>query len=143
MEAATQRDALWCSTQFVSQPFKGDTVTWEVERLAVGKRAAQLLVRATANGQTAFVAIGSTGIAADDGLTGQYVAMPVVQGPEDSPPRMSTINLGAGARWFASRHFAFCFDLRFYETKPEVPTGSYPGRERMRVRVLSAGIAIR
>ena len=47
MEAATQRDVLWCSTQFVSQPFKGDTVEWEVERLAVGKRAAQLLVRAS------------------------------------------------------------------------------------------------
>ena len=74
MEAATQRDVLWCSTQFVSQPYKGDTVAWEVERLAVGKRAAQLLVRATANGKTAFVAIGSTGIAAEDGLTGQYVA---------------------------------------------------------------------
>jgi len=96
MEAATQRDALWCSTQFVSQPFKGDTVTWEVERLAVGKRAAQLLVRATANGQTAFVAIGSTGIAADDGLTGQYVPMPVVQGPENSPPRMSSMPVDPG-----------------------------------------------
>jgi len=91
MEAATQRDALWCSTQFVSQPFKGDTVTWEVERLAVGKRAAQLLVRATANDQTAFVAIGSTGIAVDGGLTGQYVAMPEVQGPDESPPRMSAM----------------------------------------------------
>ena len=70
MEAATQRDVLWCSTQFVSQPFKGDTVEWEVERLAVGKRAAQLLVRASANDHTAFVAIGSTGIAVEDGLTG-------------------------------------------------------------------------
>jgi len=97
MEAATQRDALWCSTQFVSQPFKGDTVTWEVERLAVGKRAAQLLVRASANDQTAFVAIGSTGIAVDGGLTGQYVAMPEVQGPDQSLPRMSAMPAEPGA----------------------------------------------
>jgi acyl-CoA thioesterase len=103
MEAATQRDALWCSTQFVSQPFKGDTVSWEVERLAVGKRAAQLLVRATANGQTAFVAIGSTGIAADDGLTGQYVRMPEVEGPEDSPPRLSSMPVDPGRESWA-RH---------------------------------------
>jgi acyl-CoA thioesterase len=88
MEAATERDVLWCSTQFVSQPFLGDVVEWEVERLAVGKRAAQLLVRATANGATAFVAIGSTGIPVDGGLTGQYVAMPAVQRPEDSSPRL-------------------------------------------------------
>jgi acyl-CoA thioesterase len=91
MEAATQRDVLWCSTQFVSQPFKGDTVEWEAERLAVGKRAAQILVRATANDQTAFVAIGSTGIASDDGLTGQYVPMPAVSAPEESPARMSNM----------------------------------------------------
>ena len=103
MEAATQRDVLWCSTQFVSQPFKGDTVTWEVERLAVGKRAAQLLVRATADHQTAFVAIGSTGIAADDGLTGQYVRMPVVRGPDDSPPRLSSMPVDPGQESWA-RH---------------------------------------
>jgi len=91
MEAATQRDVLWCSTQFVSQPFKGDIVSWEVERLAVGKRAAQLLVRATANEQTAFVAIGSTGIASEDGLTGQYVPMPTVSAPAESAARMSNL----------------------------------------------------
>ena len=88
MEAATQRDVLWCSTQFVSQPFLGDTVTWDVERLAVGKRAAQLLVRARANDQTAFVAIGSTGLAVEGGLTGQYVPMPSVGDPEASAERV-------------------------------------------------------
>jgi acyl-CoA thioesterase len=89
MEAATQRDVLWCSTQFVSQPFLGDLVTWEVERLAVGKRAAQLLVRASANDRTAFVAIGSTGVPTDDGLTGQYVPMPDVSAPDASPAHVS------------------------------------------------------
>jgi acyl-CoA thioesterase len=89
MEAATQRDVLWCSTQFVSQPFLGDTVTWEAERLAVGKRAAQVLLRASANDRTAFVAIGSTGIATESGLTGQYVPMPDVSTPDESPAHIT------------------------------------------------------
>jgi acyl-CoA thioesterase II len=89
MEAATQRNVLWCSTQFVSQPFLGDSVAWDVERLAIGKRAAQLLVRASANHETAFVAIGSTGLAVDGGLTGQYVPMPEVSAPDDSPAHLS------------------------------------------------------
>jgi acyl-CoA thioesterase len=96
MEAATERHVLWCSTQFVSQPFRGDTITWEVERLAVGKRAAQLLVRASANDETAFVAIGSTGIAAADGLTGQYVPVPAVTTPEGSPARMRAMPVDLG-----------------------------------------------
>jgi acyl-CoA thioesterase-2 len=96
MEAATERDVLWCSTQFVSQPFKGDAVSWDVERLAVGKRAAQLLVRATANDQTAFVAIGSTGVAASDGLTGQYVPMPTVSTVADSPDRLRAMPVDLG-----------------------------------------------
>jgi acyl-CoA thioesterase len=91
MEAATRRDVLWCSTQFVSQPHLGDVVTWDVERLAVGRRAAQVLVRAQTDGTTAFVAIGSTGIPREDGLTGQYVAMPAVGSPEASAERMRSM----------------------------------------------------
>ncbi len=96
MEAATERDVLWCSTQFVKQPFKGDAVTWEVERLAVGKRAAQLLVRATYHGGTAFIAIGSTGVAAEGGLTGQYVPMPNVSTVADSPDRLRAMPADLG-----------------------------------------------
>jgi hypothetical protein len=65
------------------------------------------------------------------------------QAPTEAPPMRRTINLGAGARWFATRHLAFCFDLRFYQTRPEEPTAVYPGRQRAQVRILSAGIAIR
>jgi hypothetical protein len=65
------------------------------------------------------------------------------QPPAAAPPFKMTIHLAAGARWFASRHFAFCFDLHFYQTKPEIATESYPGRDRANIRVLSAGIAIR
>jgi acyl-CoA thioesterase len=91
MEAATDRPVLWASTQFVGQVFLGTTIEWTVERLAVGKRAAQLLVRATAGDDVVFVAIGSTGTPAEDGLTGQYHEMPKVGGPEAAPPRTSSL----------------------------------------------------
>lgn len=65
------------------------------------------------------------------------------EAPADDPPSRTTIVLGAGARWFASPHLAFCFDLRFYQTRPETPSGAYPGRQRANVRVLSAGVSIR
>lgn len=95
METATGRDVLWASTQFVGQPFLGAEVQWAVEALAVGKRAAQLLVRATSGGEVAFVAIGSTGLAADDGLTGQYLTMPVVSSPEASRSELSALPTSA------------------------------------------------
>lgn len=63
--------------------------------------------------------------------------------PADLPPKNNTINMGGGARWFASPHVAFTFDVRFYLTRPEEIVGSYPGRARNRLRVLSAGISIR
>jgi hypothetical protein len=65
------------------------------------------------------------------------------QAPAAPPPTQMTLNLGGGARWFATKHLAFCFDVRFYQTKPEVITPSYPGRQRSNLRVLSAGIALR
>jgi hypothetical protein len=57
--------------------------------------------------------------------------------------REMTLNFGGGARWFNTRHFAFGFDVRFYETKPENATLTSPGRERRRLLVLSAGVSIR
>ncbi len=126
MEAATQRDALWCSTQFVSQPFLGDTVSWGVERLAVGKRAAQLLVRATANEQTAFVAIGSTGIATEAGLTGQFVAMPDVSSPDESPAHITGLPVEPSAdSW--TKHI----EMRAAELRGDVrPTLAFWARRR-------------
>jgi hypothetical protein len=63
--------------------------------------------------------------------------------PVTPPPVKSTINMGGGARWFNSAHLAFCFDVRFYLTRPEDPTLYYPGRQRSRLVVLSAGIAMK
>jgi acyl-CoA thioesterase len=129
MEAATQRNVLWCSTQFVSQPFLGDTVTWEAERLAIGKRAAQVLVRASANGETAFVAIGSTGVAKEDGLTGQYVPMPDVSAPDDSPPHVMS---RAGRRPDQPTSPEDELQARFLEQMPEPSADSWTKHIEMR-----------
>ncbi len=59
MEAATQRDAIWVLTQFVAQT--------GVERLI-------------------FCALGATGHARPNGLTGQFDTMPTVTPPEASRP---------------------------------------------------------
>ena len=65
----------------------------------------------------------------------------------DTPPPTAsnelTLNFGGGARWFTSRHLAFCFDIRFYETKPVVSTLTSPGRERKRIFILSVGAAFK
>lgn len=63
--------------------------------------------------------------------------------PTEAPPFEMTQNFGAGARWFATEHIAFCFDLRFYLTNPADQIGTNPGRERMRLLVFSAGVSIK
>jgi hypothetical protein len=63
--------------------------------------------------------------------------------PAEPPPSQATINLGGGARWFATAHVAFAFDARFYLTGPEDASELYPGRERTRLFVLSAGLAFK
>jgi hypothetical protein len=61
--------------------------------------------------------------------------------PTERPPFQMTINLGAGARWFATEHVAFCFDLRFYQTA----AGStvIPSAATDAIARVVAGIAIR
>lgn len=72
-----------------------------------------------------------------------YATFTGEQAPVEGPPRKATINMGGGARWFFNRHLAFCFDVRFYLTRPEAIQGDYPGRARERILVLSGGIALR
>jgi len=63
--------------------------------------------------------------------------------PASAPPFQATQNFGVGARWFTSNHIAFCFDLRWYLTKPLDATIEYPGRARERILVASVGISIK
>jgi hypothetical protein len=57
--------------------------------------------------------------------------------------RPSTLNYGAGARWFNTDHLAFSVDMRFYATSPATPTLVVGERARQTVLVLSVGIAIK
>ena len=93
MQAATGREVLWATTQFVSQPRMGAVVDWTAEVLAEGKRSSQVQVRASSDGTPTFVAIGSAGVHAADGLAGQYRTMPRVAGPESSARRETFANL--------------------------------------------------
>lgn len=63
--------------------------------------------------------------------------------PADAPPSQMTLNLGGGARWFATGHLAFGFDARFYQTQPEVSIDGYAARERRQLFILSAGVSFR
>jgi hypothetical protein len=63
--------------------------------------------------------------------------------PADPARRKATIALGGGARWFNFSRVAYTFDVRFYQTRPLEIVGSHPGRSRVRVLVLSAGISVR
>lgn len=63
--------------------------------------------------------------------------------PATKPPKKSTINMGGGARWYAASHIAFCFDVRFYLTRPQEAVGPFPGRQRSRLLVLSGGVAFK
>jgi acyl-CoA thioesterase len=86
MEAATQRDALWVVTQFVAQAHVGEVVDVDVDKLAMGKRIAQVRVTAHVDDRTIFCAVGATAHPRPGGLTGQYLPMPRVSPPDDSGP---------------------------------------------------------
>ena len=64
---------------------------------------------------------------------------------EDARPerRLRAINYGGGARWFASPHFAFTVDLRFYRMPTAAATTTLAERPGQRLMVLSAGLSVR
>jgi hypothetical protein len=63
--------------------------------------------------------------------------------PSVEAPAKSTISMGGGARWFINNHIAFCFDVRFHQTRPEIALAPYPARQRSRLLIMSAGIALK
>lgn len=64
------------------------------------------------------------------------------EGPGDAPTR-TTVNIGAGARWFKWRHVAFTADLRMYLTKAADGGEVSASRDARRILVLSAGFSIK
>jgi hypothetical protein len=62
--------------------------------------------------------------------------------PSDNE-RLTAYNYGGGARWFAKRHLAFTFDVRFYDVYPGSSFFGYPGSPRIKMLVLGAGISVK
>lgn len=65
------------------------------------------------------------------------------EAPDAPKPYKMTINVGGGARWFPNQHVAFGFDVRFWMTRPQDPIEVYPGRQRTRLLILSAGVSFK
>ena len=61
----------------------------------------------------------------------------------DPDSATKTINYGGGARWFAKKHLAFGFDVRFYAVNPQLATATRPAFPRMTLVALCGGISIR
>jgi hypothetical protein len=57
--------------------------------------------------------------------------------------RLKTINYGGGARWFAKKHVAFSFDVRFYAINPGPAFGLIPGSPRTTMLVIGAGASFK
>jgi acyl-CoA thioesterase-2 len=111
MEAATQRDALWVVTQFVASTRVGARIDWEVQTLAPGHRVSQVSVVARVDDSVIFTGLGATADPRPDGLDGQYVPMPVVTPPDESPP----LNHGPGTP--ALRDLGFNRNLEYREAE--------------------------
>ena len=57
--------------------------------------------------------------------------------------RLKTINYGGGARWFAKKHVAFSFDVRFHAINPGPAFGPIPGSPRTTMLVIGAGASFK
>jgi acyl-CoA thioesterase II len=77
MEAATERDAMWATVQFVSAAGHGDRLTVRAEVVAPGYRTSQARVTAHLAGREVFTAVGATGTASGR-LSATFATMPTV-----------------------------------------------------------------
>jgi hypothetical protein len=71
-------------------------------------------------------------------FTAERADAPVADGDQ-----VQAINYGGGARWFAKRHLAFTFDLRFYSINAQEAGAGRPAYPKMRLMVLSAGMSLK
>jgi hypothetical protein len=62
--------------------------------------------------------------------------------PQDEE-RLRTVNYGVGARWFAKKHLAFSFDVRFYQLDPGAPFGYPVGSPRTTLLIMGAGVSVK
>lgn len=57
--------------------------------------------------------------------------------------QLKTLNYGGGARWFAKKHLAFSFDVRFYAINPGPAFGTIPGSPRTTMLAIGAGVSVK
>jgi len=100
MEVATDSPILWATTQFIASPLAGTTITLQTTIHAAGKRIKQLHVNGVdETGKVMFSTMGSTAIARENGIEGQFQSMPNVPGPDEAegfffgPPGMAEIKI--------------------------------------------------
>jgi hypothetical protein len=78
---------------------------------------------------------------------GQSIWSIVPDGAASQPAdeeRLKTLNYGGGARWFAKKHLAFTFDVRFYAISPGTPQfGFKGGSPHTSLLVIGAGVSVR
>jgi hypothetical protein len=81
-------------------------------------------------------------------IGGGFAFMRRVTGDVDAEladgPRLRGIHYGGGARWFAGRHVAFSFDLRFYRIPEQAAEGTtVPFQPKSRLFLASVGLSFK
>lgn len=71
-------------------------------------------------------------------FTAERVDQPLAKGS-----RSKTTNYGGGARWFTKKHLAVSVDLRFYSVSPQPEATGRPPFPKVKMMVVSGGIALR
>jgi acyl-CoA thioesterase-2 len=86
LEAATERNALWTTVQFVGSAEIGERIDCQAEVLAEGYNTTQARVTATVGERLVFLALGSTARSRDDGFGADLGTMPSVMSPDQCEP---------------------------------------------------------
>jgi len=87
-EAVTGRAAVWTAVQFVRHVRPPASVTLAVDELARGRRASQVRVNGTVDGDEVFTAMVTTGWRPEEGEPIVLAKGPDVPAPEACPPRV-------------------------------------------------------
>jgi acyl-CoA thioesterase II len=127
-EVATDRPAVWCTVQFVSgKTTVGDRIDTRTEVLALGRRTAQVRVRAFVDDTEVFCSLGATGRLDADKLTGTYRTMPRVLPVDECPPfrfGLERIPSTAGGKELAERERT---GMQLQELRIAAPEDGYEG----------------
>ena len=92
MESVTDRDALYCTTQFSGSANTGAQLDCRVEVLASGRRSSQLRITVFEGDRLVLTSLGATG-EHNDHLEVQVPVMPDVPGPEHAEDWMARFRL--------------------------------------------------